>query len=108
MKISAGELALMVNGVLEGDPTMILTQPSKIEEGVPGSICFLANLKYEHFLYETKASVVIVDQHFVPKSEITPALLRVENVYLTVSHLLSLFDESKETTSGIHPQSIIH
>lgn len=108
MKISAGELALMVNGVLEGDPTMILTQPSKIEEGVSGSVCFLANLKYEHFLYETKASLVIVDQHFVPKSEITPALLRVENVYLTVSHLLSLFDEPKESISGINPQSNIH
>ncbi|MDQ3141607.1 MAG: UDP-3-O-(3-hydroxymyristoyl)glucosamine N-acyltransferase [Bacteroidota bacterium] len=108
MIITAGELAHLVNGTLEGDSTIILTHPSKIEEGQVGSICFLANPKYEPYLYQSAASVVIVDRNFKPKQAVIPALLRVDNVYLTVSSLLSKFEETGERSYVISDKSEIH
>lgn len=93
MKMTAGQLAAIVNGTLEGDPEIELSYPSKIEEAIPGSVCFLGNLKYEHYLYGSPASLVIVPTNFQASQQIHPALLRVENVYQTVSQLLELFSE---------------
>lgn len=108
MKISAGQLAAMVSGTLEGNPDIMLDRPSKIEEAVPGSVCFLANPKYEHYLYDSKASLVIVQDDFVPRTDSHPALLRVSNVYQTVSQLLGMFEESGGGSSEIHASAVIH
>ncbi len=108
MKISAGQLAALVSGTLEGDPEILLERPSKIEEAVPGSVCFLANPKYEHYLYDSKASLVIVQDDFVPRSTDHPALLRVPNVYQTVSQLLGMFEEGPGNEPEIHASAVIH
>ncbi|MBK7232591.1 MAG: UDP-3-O-(3-hydroxymyristoyl)glucosamine N-acyltransferase [Saprospiraceae bacterium] len=107
MKMTAGQLAAIVNGTLEGDPEIELSYPSKIEEAIPGSVCFLGNLKYEHYLYGSPASLVIVPTNFQASQQIHPALLRVENVYQTVSQLLELFSEKNEAVSVIHQSAII-
>ncbi|MBK8955349.1 MAG: UDP-3-O-(3-hydroxymyristoyl)glucosamine N-acyltransferase [Saprospiraceae bacterium] len=101
MKITTGELARMVEGSLEGDPNVIITHPSKIEEGGEGSITFLANPKYESFLYASRASAVLVEKGFQPREKVNPTLIRVENVYLTVSKLLNAFEENKNKYTGI-------
>ncbi|MBK9107723.1 MAG: UDP-3-O-(3-hydroxymyristoyl)glucosamine N-acyltransferase [Saprospiraceae bacterium] len=107
MKITTGELARMVDGLLEGDPDIWITHPCKIEEGEEGSISFLANPKYESYIYQTRASAVIVEKGFQPKEKIGAALIRVDNVYLTVGKLLSQFEESKIAYTGVHPTAII-
>lgn len=108
MVLTAAELASMTDGELLGNPATILTHPSKIEEGQEGSICFLSNPKYEHYLYETKASLVIVSKDFEAKQEVKPALLKVDNVAMTVSRLLAQFDQSQQTKShSIHPSAVI-
>ncbi len=112
MKITAGELAKLVNGTLEGDPEILITHPSKIEEGGEGSICFLGNLKYESHLYNSKASAILIDRSFVPKEKVKPALIRVDNVYLTVSQLLEQFNQKEkgnglDTKAEIHPSAIL-
>ena len=105
MKIKAGELAKLVQGTLIGDPGIVLDKPSKIEEGTPGSVCFLANPKYEHHLYTTKASLVIVQNEFEPKEPLQVALLKVEDVYQTVSQLLAAFETKSASDGGVHPMS---
>lgn len=97
----------MVDGLLEGDPNIWITHPSKIEEGQPGSISFLANPKYEHHLYQTNASAVLVDKAFQPKASVSAALIRVDNVYLTIGKLMNQFSENSNGFSGIHPTAII-
>lgn len=107
MKITAGELAKLVNGTLEGDPDILLTHPSKIEEGGQGSICFLGNPKYESHVYLSMASAILVDKAFVPKEHVKPALIRVENVYLSVSQLLNQFNQEIKG-KGLDPKAEIH
>jgi UDP-3-O-[3-hydroxymyristoyl] glucosamine N-acyltransferase len=107
VKITTGELAKLVNGTLEGDPDIVITHPSKIEEGEQGSISFLANPKYESHIYATEASAILVDSAFVPKEKIKPALIRVENVRLTVSQLLNEFN-AKEKGNGLDTKASIH
>lgn len=107
MKITAGELAKLVNGTLEGNPDILITRPSKIEEGGDGSICFLANSKYETYLYSSNAAAILVEKDFIPKEQVRPALIRVDNVRLTVSQLLSVFDE-KEKGNGLNNKADIH
>ena len=107
MKITAGELAALVHGTLEGDPNTIITHPSKIEEAVDGSLCYLDNLQYEPYLYQTKASAVLVNSGFQAKSPVKPVMIRVENVRLTVSELFKKFQDFTEN-SGIDPKAEIH
>ena len=61
MQFTAHQLSLMLNGTVEGDPDVAVNQLAKIEEAEPGSLTFLANPKYEQYLYTTNASVVIVN-----------------------------------------------
>ena len=98
---------MMVDGVLEGDPDVWITHPSKIEQGEAGSICFLGNPKYEDYLYQSRASAVLVSKAFVPREKISPTLIRVEDVYLTVGKLLHLFNGQDEFTERIDPSAVI-
>ena len=82
MQISAGELALMLNGTLNGDASILLNTVAKIEDGKPGALSFLANLKYEEHLYTTLSSVVLVNKTFVPTKEVKATLIR--KVFLLV------------------------
>ncbi len=100
-------MARLLEGTVEGDPETLITHPSKIEEANSGSICFLGNPKYEPYLYQTEAAAVLVDRTFQPSEKVRPALIRVENVYLSVSKLLQEF-ENKAHYTGIHPSAIIH
>ena len=61
MEFTATQIAGLLNGVIEGDANVTITKLSKIEEGVPGSISFLSNPHYTHYIYVTNASVVIVN-----------------------------------------------
>lgn len=104
MKVRVQDIAQIVGGTVEGDPTIEIDRPSKIEEGGPGSITFLGNLKYEAYAYQTTASAMIVANDFEPKKEIKPTLIRVEDVYAAIAILMEAFDQAR---AAAHAQAVI-
>ncbi|NJC24632.1 UDP-3-O-(3-hydroxymyristoyl)glucosamine N-acyltransferase [Neolewinella antarctica] len=109
MNITVAELAKLIGATVEGDPAVTITGPSQIEAGKPGTITFLGNPAYEKHLYDTGASAVLVQQDFVAKQRVDATLLRVENVYLTVSQLLAHFQTSAVATvaTGVSEHAIV-
>jgi UDP-3-O-[3-hydroxymyristoyl] glucosamine N-acyltransferase len=88
MEFSAGQIAALLHGELEGDPAIRVHNIAKIEEGAPGCISFLANLKYEPFIYTTQSSIVLVSKDFKPKKPVSATLIRVQDPYLSFTMLL--------------------
>ncbi|MDR2915797.1 MAG: UDP-3-O-(3-hydroxymyristoyl)glucosamine N-acyltransferase [Tannerella sp.] len=107
MEFTAQQIADFLKGNVVGDPTAKVNNFSKIEEGTPGTITFLANLKYEHFIYKTKASIVLVNEDFVPTAPIEPTLIKVPNAYTSLARLLDLVEQSKIKKSGIDSSAFI-
>ncbi len=107
MKFTATQIAEALGGTIYGNPDVEVSNLSKIEEGTPGTLSFLANPKYTPFLYKTKASIVIVNQDFVAEHPITTTLIRVKNAYASFADLLAMYQESKGKRSGISPQAYI-
>jgi len=108
MQISAKDLCAMLNGNIEGDAEVLISGPSKIEDGKPGTISFYANPKYEAFVYSSKASALLVPNDFKPAESVAPTLIRVDNVYEAITQLLETFGNSESQKSGISEFSIIH
>ena len=88
MKFTAKELADVLKGTVEGDPQASASTFAKIEHGKPGQLCFYANPKYEHYVYTSKASILLVNKDFVAREPVTPTLVRVENAYGALAELL--------------------
>lgn len=109
MQITAAKLAEMINATLEGNPEVIITAPAKIEEAGPGSITFLANPAYEHHLYTTGATAVLVSLDFQPRKPVSPTLLRVADVRRTVGELLAVYqqDEAARTRRAVSAQAAV-
>lgn len=91
MKITASTLAQLLGGTVDGDPSVSVSRPGKIESGQADEICFLGNPKYEDYAYTTEASILMVSNDFQPKQSIKPTLIRVENVYSSLAFLLEKF-----------------
>ncbi|MDD4922566.1 MAG: UDP-3-O-(3-hydroxymyristoyl)glucosamine N-acyltransferase [Bacteroidales bacterium] len=101
MEITAKQLASYLSGEIEGDPDVSVNTISKIEEGLPGTLTFLANPKYAPYIYTTKASIVLVNKDFTPEQPIEATLIRVENAYQCLAQLLTLVDQAKGKKTGI-------
>lgn len=89
MKFTAKQIADLLQGTVEGDPQASVQTFAKIEEGVEGAISFLANPHYEHYIYDTKSSVVLVNQDFAPSQPVSATLIRVPNAYEAIARLLA-------------------
>ncbi len=107
MELTAIELAKLVNGQVEGDGNVALSSFGKIEEAGPGSLTFLANPKYTHFLYTTKASAVLVRKDLAPEYPIETTLIRVDDPYATIADLLRLIESRKPKPRGIESPAYI-
>jgi UDP-3-O-[3-hydroxymyristoyl] glucosamine N-acyltransferase len=107
MKITAAQIAEVLGGDVEGDSTIEVSTLSKIEEGTPGSITFLSNPKYNHYIYTTNASVAIVNKTFVAEHEIKTTLIRVDDAYKAFSKILEFYNQIKLMKSGIEQPSVI-
>ena len=90
MEFSAQQIADILKGTVDGNPEVKVSNFSKIEEGKPGTLTFLANPKYEHYIYGTKASLVLVNNEFKPTEPVTATLVRVENAYASLAILLNM------------------
>jgi UDP-3-O-[3-hydroxymyristoyl] glucosamine N-acyltransferase len=108
MQFTAHEIGFMLNGTVEGDPQTAVDKLAKIEEATAGSLSFLANPKYEHYLYTTDASIVIVNNDLVLSAPVKATLVRVENAYSSFSVLLEKYNTIKLTKTGVEQPSFIH
>ncbi len=107
MEFSAATIAGFLKGDIEGNPEAKINAVAKIEEGYEGALSFLANPKYEHFIYTTGSSVVLVNRDFKASGKIAATLIRVDNAYEAFASLLRLVDESRPRKKGIHATAII-
>jgi len=87
-RITAKELAKMVNGVVVGNPDATVGNFAKIEEARDGDLSFIANSKYTHMIYDTHASVVLVRNDFEPERPIHTTMLKVADPYATLAELM--------------------
>ncbi len=107
MKFTARQIAEALSGTLEGNPSVEVSSLSKIEEGKKGTLTFLANPKYTQYIYHTEASIVIINEDFIPEKEITATLIRVKDAYSAFAQLLELYQQSKEKKTGISKSAYI-
>ncbi|MDD3744706.1 MAG: UDP-3-O-(3-hydroxymyristoyl)glucosamine N-acyltransferase, partial [Lentimicrobiaceae bacterium] len=107
MKFTAQQIAELINGTIEGNPQEEVSRLSKIEQGEPGSLSFLGNPKYTHYIYSTKASVLIVNKDFKPEHSLTPTLIRVENAYTAFATLLEHYSKLTQEKKGISSHASI-
>ncbi len=109
MEFSAAQIAELLQGEVEGDHNVKVNNISKIEEGTPGTLSFLANPKYNNFLYSTNASIIIINKEFKLEKNINAGvtLIRVNNAYESFAKLLSLYNEIKGEKTGIEQPSFI-
>jgi len=107
MEFTAQVIAGFLKGEIEGNPDVKVNTIAKIEEGHAGALSFLANPKYEHYIYTTESSIVLVNKTFVPASSVKATLIRVDNAYESFASLLRLVDQSRPRKKGIHPTAVI-
>lgn len=107
MKFTAAQIAGILEGEVEGNSNAEVSQLSKIEEGINGSITFLANPKYTPYIYSTKATITIVSKTFVAEHPLTTTLIRVEDAYKAFSQLLAYYNLAKQNKIGIESPSYI-
>ncbi|MEI6047602.1 MAG: UDP-3-O-(3-hydroxymyristoyl)glucosamine N-acyltransferase [Bacteroidota bacterium] len=107
MEFTAATIAGFIKGEIEGNPDIKVNTVAKIEEGQEGALSFLANPKYEHYIYSTGSSIVLVNKSFIPAEKIKATLIRVENAYEAFASLLRLVDQSRQRKKGIHSTAII-
>jgi UDP-3-O-[3-hydroxymyristoyl] glucosamine N-acyltransferase len=107
MEFTVSTIAGFLNGEIIGNPEIKVNTIAKIEEGQTGALSFLANPKYEHYIYDTKSSVVLVNKSFIPSAKISATLIKVENAYEAFASLLRLVDQSRPRKKGIHATAVI-
>lgn len=107
MEFNAMTIAGFLKGEVEGDPQVKVNTIAKIEEGSEGALSFLANPKYEPYIYTTKSSIVLVSKSFRPSEKVSATLIRVDDAYESFASLLRLVDQARPRKKGIHPTAII-
>lgn len=107
MEFSAQMIAGLVGGTIVGDPSVSVSNFAKIEEGRSGCISFLANDKYEHYIYTTESSIVLVNDSFEPKQKIKATLIKVPNAREAVANLINIYDSMKPKPKGIDSTAFI-
>jgi UDP-3-O-[3-hydroxymyristoyl] glucosamine N-acyltransferase len=92
MQFSATQIAQLINGLIEGDANASVSSFGKIEEAKNGQISFLANPKYEEYVYNTKASIIILNDSFTLKQPISATIIRVKDAYVAFATLLQFYE----------------
>ena len=108
MQFTADQIATLLGGTVEGDPNASVSRLSKIEEGSEGALSFLSNPKYEHYLYETASSIVIVNENLQLQRAVRATLVRVKDAYSAFSELLKIYHSLRNERSGREEQVFIH
>ena len=107
MEFTVRQIAAFLGGEIIGDHDLKINNVSKIEEGKPGTLSFLANPKYESFIYETKSSAVLVNRDFKPSRTIDATLIKVPDAYKALAQLMDMYVQSIPVKKGIEVPSFI-
>ena len=109
MEFSANQIAQIIDGIVEGDENILVSNLSKIEEGTIGTLSFLANPAYTNYIYSTNASIVIVNKSFVLENPVKSSctLIRVENAYESFAKLLELYNQINTEKEGVEQPSFV-
>lgn len=107
MVLTAGAVAALLNGAVDGNADVTLNDVCPIEHGKVGALTFLANPKYTQHLYTTSASAAIVASDFAPTEEVSCTLIRVKDPYAAFAILLEQYSRMKRPATGIHPTAFI-
>jgi UDP-3-O-[3-hydroxymyristoyl] glucosamine N-acyltransferase len=107
MEFTAQQIADLLGGTVEGDAQARVSRLSKIEEGTEGSLTFLANKKYEEFIYKTQASIVVVNDSFVAEFPVKSTLIRVADAYKSFAVLLETYNSIKQNKTGTEQPNFI-
>lgn len=107
MQFSAQQIAGILNGTIEGNPEATVNALSKIEEGKPGSISFLANPAYTQYIYTSQASIIIVNKDFAPTAPVAATMIRVESAAAAFAKLLEMYNQVKLNKTGVSKQAYI-
>ena len=108
MQFTAKQIAELINGTIEGDPDVSVSSFGKLEEATQGQLAFLANPKYEEFLYSTNASVIIINDSLELEKKLDCTLIRVPDAYSSFAVILTAYAElAKANLTGIQDPSYI-
>ena len=107
MEFTAEQIANVIGGRVEGNKDAKVHTFAKIEEGTEGAISFLSNPKYTHYPYDTKSSIVIVNEDVELEKDVDATLIRVPNAYESIAKLLQIYEASKPKKTGVAPQAYI-
>lgn len=108
MEFTAKQIAELINGKIEGDPDVAVSSFGKLEEAGEGQLAFLANPKYEEFLYTTRASIIIINASLKVEQKLDATLIRVPDAYSSFAVILTAYSEmAKSNLSGIQQPSFI-
>jgi|MGYP002629809775 UDP-3-O-[3-hydroxymyristoyl] glucosamine N-acyltransferase len=109
MEFSARQIAELLGGTIEGNAEVQVSSLSKIEEGTSGSLTFLANPTYTHYIYKTGASLAIVKSTFTPDKPLPEGLtlIRVDDPYDAFAKILEIHASMTLKKTGISSQSFI-
>ncbi|NNE55357.1 MAG: UDP-3-O-(3-hydroxymyristoyl)glucosamine N-acyltransferase [Flavobacteriales bacterium] len=110
MEFKAAQIAQMLGGQVEGNHEVVVNDLSKIEEGKPGTLTFLANPKYTPYIYSTEASIAIVGADFEPEEELPPSLtlIRVDDAYGAFAKLLAAYEQMNQEPPGVSDDAFVH
>ena len=107
MQFTAKQIADFIGGRVEGNENTVVSTFAKIEEGQEGAISFLSNPKYTPYIYETKASIVLINEDVELEKPVNTTLIRVKNAYGCVAKLLQMYAASLPKKTGIHPMAFV-
>lgn len=107
MKFTAEQIAAYLHGDIVGDAKAVVRTFAKIEEGQPEAISFLANPKYEPYLYETQSSIVLVNRSFSPEKPVSATLIKVDDAYAAIASLMTLYERTVQKRTGISPLAYV-
>ncbi len=107
MEFTAQAIADFLKGEIAGDPAVTVNTVARIEEGKKGALSFLANPKYEPYIYKTDSSVVLVNRDFTAAKPVKATLIKVDNSYEAFASLLTLVEQSRPKKKGVHPTAVV-
>ena len=108
MEFTALQIAEILSGEIEGNPEVSINRLIRIDEDEQGGLSFLANPKYEPFIYTTGADIVIVSREFRPEKELKLTLIKVDDPYLALASLLEMYKKMALDKTGISDKAFIH
>lgn len=107
MEFKVAQIAQLLNAEVVGNEDAVITTVCKIEEGVEGGLTFLANPKYTHYIYKTKATAAIISSDFVAEKPVPCTLIKVKDPYFAFAQLLDFYSKMKPVKKGVSPHACI-